>query len=304
MLRRGRTRKWLVFAIVALTAAPLYAQKFILADGRVLEGRAAKISGVAVNPLANGGAQEADPIKFILMCDDDLRRTMVAQREVADVRFDPPPRIEHFFIKDQPVTDTGAPIASLGGIVGETQWDKYAHRTIKIQIAGGQQSVIQGLTEITPMWSKVETLAGGAKLLWDMRIATSSIPREILSKILMHQIDVKDPDQRLKLVRFYMQAERFTEAEVELQQVIADFKNLPNLPGLKQTALDLRKLSGEKALREIDVRTKAGQYGLAEKMLENFPANNMPGAVLQAVRDELEKNQKIVERGTSVITKL
>lgn len=301
---RGRPRRWLAFALVALFAAPLHAEKFILADGRVLDGRFAKISGVAVNPLANGGAQEADPIKVILMCDDDLRRTMVAQREVAKVLFDPPPRIEHFFIKDQNVADTGSPIASLGAIVWESTWDKFGRRTVKVQIGGGVQAVIQGLTEITPMWSKVETLNGGAKLLWDMRIATSSIPRDLLSKILMRQIDPKDPDLRLKLVRFYMQAERFTEAEAELQQVIADFKNLPNLPGLKQTATDLRRLSGEKALREIDVRIKAGQYGLAEKMLQNFPAGNMPGAVLEAVREKLEANHKIVERGTNVLAKL
>ncbi len=301
---RGRPRRWLVFALVALSAAPVYAEKFILADGRVLDGRFAKIPGVANNPLANGGAAAANQVNVILMCDDDLRRTMVAQREVAKYLNDPPPRIEHFFIKDQSVADTGAPIASLGAIVWESTWDKFGRRTVKVQIGGGVQAVIQGLTEITPTWSKAETLNGGAKLLWDMRIATSSIPRDLLSKVLMRQIDPKDPDQRLKLVRFYMQAERFTEAEAELQQVIADFKNLPNLPGLKQTALDLRRLSGEKALREIGVRMKAGQLGLAENMLRVFPVVNMPGAILQDVREKLEQNERIAERREGVITKL
>src|SRR6266700_2031815 len=233
--RPGRVWISLVGGVSLLIAGPARAEKAILADGRVLDGRFAKLSGIAVNPLANGGGQAANAVNHILMCDDDLRRTMVGLREVIDTKADPPQRIEHFMIKDQPIAENGAPVASLGAIVETGHWDKYGRRTLIMVIGGKQIPIIQGLTEITPTWSKAESLRrGGTNYLWDMRIATSSIPRELLNKILSKQIDSKNPDHRLKLVRFYMQAERYVDADTELQQVIKDFKNIPNLPGLAQ----------------------------------------------------------------------
>ena len=56
-----------------------------------------------------------------------------------------------------------------------------------------------------------------------MRIATSSIPREQLSKILYSAGDPKNPDQRLRIVRLYLQSERFQDARAELEQLIKDF---------------------------------------------------------------------------------
>jgi predicted esterase len=300
----SRARRLLAFALALLSATPVPAAQIILKDGRVLEAEIAKISGVAVNPVASGG-HEAEQVKYIVMCDDHLRRTMVAEREVRNVVPSPPPRVEHFFIKGQQVAEAGTPVASIGAIVQETKWDKFGRHTMTIQIGRSQQSVIQGLTEITPMWSKAETLTGGARYLWDMRIATSSIPRDELKDILAHQIDnPKDPDQRLKLVRFYLQAERFTEAEAELKQVIADFKDLPNQRGLNQTLQDLRSLSARQALDEIAARNRAGQYKLAGRLLQAFPTQDTPGAVLREVRDRIEQGQKTEERRLRVIAKL
>ena len=293
----------LVVGLSLLIAGPARAEKAVLADGRVLDGRFAKLSGIAVNPLANGGGQAANAVNHILMCDDDLRRTMVGLREVIKVDAVAPQRIEHFMLK-QPVLGNGAPVASLGAITEVGDWDPYGHRIFSMIIGGKVTNVIQGLTEITPSWSKAEVIQGGANLLWDMRIATSSIPRDRLNKILSKQIDPKNPDHRLKLVRFYMQAERYADADAELQQVIKDFKNIPNLPGLAQQEEALRKLSAQLILNEVEVRRKAGQYGLADQMLRKFPTDNVPGATLEEVRDKIEKNDKIVERLKTVIAQL
>ena len=296
--RRGRTFCTFVLGVSLLVNTPAWAQKAILADGRVLEGRFVTISGIAVNPLANGGA------KHILMCDDDLRRTMVGLREVKNFDQAHLRRIERFVLKDQRVLGSGTPLAAMGTIIRVGDWDRFGRRTFVMVIGGKQYAVIQDLTEIAPMWSKVESLQGGANLLWDMRIATSSIPREKLKEILSKQIKPKDPDERLKLVRFYMQAERFSDAEAELQEVIKDFKELPNLLGLRQLAQDLQKLSAERRLSEVETRRRAGQYRLADRMLRQFPTANVPGAMLEEVRDKIETNAKIQERRERTIAQL
>ncbi len=89
----------------------------------------------------------------------------------------------------------------------------------------GEINVIQGITEITPLWTKVEGLAGAHPYIWDERIATSSIPRETLFAILSNSkvIDPKKLDDRLKLVRLLLDSERYLEAESELEAIVRDF---------------------------------------------------------------------------------
>ena len=52
----------------------------------------------------------------------------------------------------------------------------------------------------------------------DMRIATSSIPRDVLHKVLMKQIkNPKDVGEYSRIAHFYAQAELYEEARDELQ---------------------------------------------------------------------------------------
>jgi predicted esterase len=280
------------------------AEKVTLKDGRVLEGLFAPISGVAQNQDAS---QAADNAKSILMCDNHLTRTFVPKRMVApnQVNAGAPPSMEHFQIK-QPVAGNGAPLAALGPTTLVKDWDAWGRRIYGMVVAGKNINVVQGLTEITPVWSRVETLeATGVSFLWDMRIATSTIPREVLNTILKKQIDPKNPDHRLKLVRFYMQAERFQDAEAELQDVISEFKNFPNLPPqLDQVAKSIRQLGAQQVLDEIEKRRGANQHQLAKRMLEAFPSDNVSGVILGAVRGKLEEYDKIQKHGEQVIHQL
>ena len=63
----------------------------------------------------------------------------------------------------------------------------------------GQVDVIQGITEITPEYTRVQALLVKNSYVWDMRIATSSIRRETLSNILLRQIDQSDAGARLQI---------------------------------------------------------------------------------------------------------
>ena len=275
------------------------AEKAILADGRVLEGRFVRITGVAANPQTSN-----DLVKSIFLSDDDLTRTMVSWRRVEKLISAAPPRIEHFTIP-QPIAENGAPVASLGTIVQVTPWDSFGRRIFSMAVKGARIDVIQGLTEITPHWSRIESLRqDGTNYLWDMRIATSSIPRDTLNAILLRQIDPKNPDQRLKLVRFYMQAERFQDAEAELQGVIKDFKTFPNMPALGDESKLLIKFGAERLLHEAEVRAMAGQHRLAYRMLDRFPTKDVNGTVLEEVRDKLEQYNKLQKRMVSIVAQL
>jgi hypothetical protein len=133
--------------------------------------------------------------KPIEMCDDDLRLTMFPKRLA--VKVDPaPPRWEMFKL-DQLVAENGLPVATIGPIVKLTPFDPWGHRTFSMMTNNGVANVIRGLTTVTPLWSRIESQRVESHLaakayLWDMRIATSSIPRDLLSKILLKQIGLRN----------------------------------------------------------------------------------------------------------------
>ncbi|HEX3997575.1 MAG TPA: peptidase [Pirellulales bacterium] len=298
---RQISRAWCILALAGIFIGPsaARAEKIYVNDGREMDGRFVRIEGVAVDPNNSGGAAAAKPI---LMCDDDLRRTMIPWRLVSKVDPSPPPRWETFKIP-QPIAEDGLPVATIGPILRLTPFDDWGRRTFTMQTNNGPADVIQGLTTVTPLWSRVESLKSQAAkaYLWDMRIATSSIPRNLLTKILLKQVDPRNPDQRLKLVRFYMQAERFPDAEAELRQVIADF---PALAGLDDQAKALRQLGADRVLSEVEVRHKAGQYGVAYGMLERFPSQGINGATLQAVREKIQAYRAAQQRRDATIGQL
>jgi predicted esterase len=129
-------------------------------------------------------------------------------------------------------------------------------------------------------------------------LATTSIPRDVLSRVINGVINPKSANDRLKLVRFYMQAERFQDAEIELQQAIKDF---PNLADLADEAKGIRTLRDERLLSEVEVRRKASQHQLAYNMLANFPTKDVAGTVLQEVRDKLEEYDKLRALRDSIV---
>jgi predicted esterase len=294
-VRGSRFFCYLTVTGMLLGTSAVRAEKVYLNDGRVFDGRFVMLEGVTADPT-NSGPGTSKPIE---MCDDDLRRTMFPKRLVSKVDPAAPPRWETFKLK-QPVAENGLPVATIGPIVELTPFDDWGHRIFSMQTNNGRADVIQGLTTVTPLWSRVEALqAKAAKAyLWDMRIATSSIPRNLLSKILLKQIDPRNPDERLKLVRFYLQAERFADAEFELRQVIADF---PALQGLDEQAKALRQLAAERVLSEIEVRHRAGQFGVAYGMLQHFPSQGINGTTLQAVREKIEAYRTAQQRRDATV---
>ena len=72
-----------------------------------------------------------------------------------------------------------------------------------------------------------------------MRIATSSLSREVLNRILHQHIDADDETQRRNIVRLYIESERYTDAEQELQKLIQDF---PRANELGELLVELRQL--------------------------------------------------------------
>jgi predicted esterase len=281
----NHSRPWNARAVVAAGAACLVAMaaaradRVEMADGRVLEGRFALLPGVAVDPLAPQGSSGGTPI---LMCDDELTRTMVSKRQV--VKTEPGPvdfGMEKIRIP-QRVPENGRRVAGMGAALETTPFDEFGRRILALSTAGGRVDIVQGITEITPRWTRIEGLVTENPVLLDMRLATTALPRDVLKRVIEQHIDRTNADHRLRVVRLLIQGERYEDARRELDEVLKDF---PDLADLARERKRISELAARRILEEIRLRGRVGQDRLAIRLLENFPVEGVGGELLEEVRE-------------------
>lgn len=292
LLRQGVFLGW----ILALHA-PLFAEVITLRNGMRLEGSVSPLGGLDGNVLQGNTVGEV-ATKEILIIDDDLRRVFVGKKSVLTIGDSQASAFERIKLQ-QVVASAGPGIASVGPIVSVKPFDKYGRRTFTMAGNKGNIEVIQGITEITPRYTKVEALTRGSyQYVWSMRIATSSIPRETLSEILMHRIDPKNSEQRLSIVRLYLQSQRIQDARAELEGVVRDF---PKLGELQELVGRLRATGATMLFKEIELRREAGQHLLAIDMLTNFPTEGIGGEMKLQATDTLQEYKDIKAKGELVL---
>ncbi|WP_146591405.1 peptidase [Posidoniimonas polymericola] len=276
-------RFWMIFCSLLL-AASACASTIQMDDGRTMIGDIGQTSGVAEDPTRPSPSAGEVKVTPILIIDDGLRRTFVNKfrvRNILDVDREKPIVISVW----QDHAEHGAMVGAVGRQLRVTPFDDYGRRIYEMQAAGGSISVVQGITEVTPTYTRVRGLnVEPRSYVWDQRLATSSIPRETLSRILQNAVPENNPDARLQIVRLYLQAERYTDARRELESVLEDF---PQLEDLRDELHQLRQLGAKAILDEIELRQQSGQHKLVRLLLENFPAGDVDGKTLERVREML-----------------
>lgn len=297
-------RDWLLAAALVAgvlgMARPVSAAKLVMKDGRVYEGRVAALATTAKNPpKPKNGVPESTPI---VLCEDGLARRFVSRRQVEQLDLGAAgSRLETFEVEQRRVVREGSKVAAVGHLERVTPFDEFGRRTVVMRFEDRPVSIIQAITQLTPVWAKLESirLERGASFVWEMRIATSSIPADVLRQVLERSIKPDDFKHRLKLARFYLQMERYQDAHDELQRVIGE---LPDHRQQFREALgELRHEVAARTLAEIGVRRGAGQHRLAVELLEHFPAEGAAGETLVAVRQLLDDYRRQFERCREVL---
>jgi predicted esterase len=286
---------WILAAGLMLWPAIAPAEIITLKNGMILEGEPGTIGSVASDPLKGVGDTG---IMQIVVIDNQLTRTLVPRKQLAK-EWAPSTAVNTEKIPlFQKVPTGGQAISVVGMPLRIDPFDEHGHRIFSMTAQRRNVELVQGITTITPRWTEVKAIEGINHYIWSMKIATSSIPREQLSKILALALDAKDPTQRLRIVRLYLQSERFLDARVELEQLIKEF---PDLAHLKDQVKELHQLSAQRLLKEIELRRDAGQYRLAMAMLERFPAEGTAGETLLKVREVLDEIRGKQTEGKKVL---
>ncbi len=315
-------QSWL--AVVALLSAVVMcgwtvvasATDLTLKDGRVLEGRVGQVTKLGGTPL-KPNSPETDAAQIITMVDDDLRRTFVSYYSLQGVGEPGGPnknRANAIKIPQRVASGGGVQIGSVGQFIKIGPWDEFGRRTVVMASGKGPITIVQGITEITPLYARVQGLhtSNVAPYVWDMRIAMGSIPRDDLRKILQNMQkgnNAKDPeDYRAKIVRLYMFAGMYFEADQELQELLKVAKTPEDYSDF---AKELKGLKTNLLLKELEQRSNAGQHQFSWSMLNAFtnpkfndPKFPIPGEVLQKVNAMLQGYEAEKTRGENIIKEL
>ncbi len=289
----------IVFATVVLSIIPslLVAGVVTLKNGMQVEGRLGKIAAIGEDPGKATPAAGGVRVSKVMLIDDELRRVFVSTNNLAVEPTEGEVASQERIRIKQRVAASGRRVGGVGPIVKVTPFDEWGRRIFVMSTPKDNVEIIQGITLVTPNYCKVEGLLGGHSYVWDMRVATSSIPRTTLSKVLRGALDPKNSADRLRIVRLYTQANRHRDAEAELKEVIKDF---PGLRELTKQVTALRQSGARRLLQEIELRREAGQHRLAMRMLKGFPSNGVAGEILLEVREILEEYEETQALGDKV----
>jgi dienelactone hydrolase len=282
-------------------AAPAQGQVLQLKDGRVIKGVVARTSSVVENPNKPGGQAGEIATKPILVVDDELRRIFICAQRVNNIIEQAPEQLVTIKPWQHPA-EGAARLIAVGPAINITSFDEYGRRIYEMQSADGPISVVQGITELTPRYTKLSSLHGPQRAVsWEASMATSSLPPDVIAKVMAKAIQQDNWQARIQAVRWYQQAGRFPEARRELERIIEEF---PDQEGLKAQVGELRQRGASQLLDELELRQSAGQHKLVGALLESFPAEEVAGETLIQVREMMttyeQENRRMKQIGESL----
>lgn len=283
---------WRLALAAAVVVSTAQAETIVLKNGMRLEGTLGQMESLKVGPAgAFGGAGAAVGIKSIVLVDDGLRRTLAPALQVTGVP-DAGRGTTVKILVPQQVYNGANKLGKVGAELKVTEFDQWGRRVYTMASGEGRLDVIQGITEVTPLYTRVQGLNAEKGIDWDMRIATSSISRKTLSTIL-RRIDPENSAHRLQIVALYVEADRIQDARLELEDLVRDF---PEMEGLKEQIDTLRQIGAQRLIREIKLRRDAGQHRTAFAIADEFPLDGVSGATVLSIREFVTEYQELKKK--------
>ncbi len=255
-----------------------HSAEIVLQDGRRIAGELASMASMQGERGATAVEPGAPVVEKIQMIDTGLKRVYVPRLMLTNVVPGHAGMVfENISIKQRRPMNQGQ-VNNVSGIRKITPFDKFGRRTFVIGTATADVPVIQGITNITPEWTRVQGLTHS----WDMRVATSSIPFETLREIIAQGVDANNEQHRLDVARLLVQMRRYGDARLELEGILEDFPAMRDR--VEPIARSLVQLRARQILDEVELRRDSGQHVLARAMLEQFPVEGVAGEILEEVR--------------------
>lgn len=283
---------FLFISLLLMLPGHVFAIKLQLKDGRIISGAQALVDSVI-----DSGPPGEQKIRLISVVDDGLRRIFIHKYNIREVFPEGDGESPEIFKFHQHYAKIGTEVAELGGSAPVDEFDEYGRRIVELFSGGGSKLTVQSITEINPNYIRLQALS----FIWDSRIQTNSIPRSILTPIILKQVDPSSLTDRTRLVRFYVQAQQYSEATEELDSIAKDFGEEADIVQYRRR---LKQLAADQLFGEIKIRFDHGQYGIMKRHIDEFPTEGVSVEILQKVRQVQREYENIENRRAETLERL
>jgi pimeloyl-ACP methyl ester carboxylesterase len=259
--------------------ASLVLSALVLApSGRVLGDDVILKNGV----VYQGSVDRDKPILWVF---DGLKRVVLYDSKVAKVVSNTPFGNWEWFKLVQPMITHAGTMPKEAVVVADkvTPWNDRARRMFAYFTAKSTRIVTmeQAIYELGPYFVRIRGVDG----FWqDGRLATSQIPREVVLGLLA-KVERGNQNERLRIARFLIQAQWYTEARAELDAIAREFSDLREVVANARASVVQLEATQHKA--EIDIRRKAQQFRDVRNRLKAFPSKDVSADLLVEIRDQL-----------------
>ena len=290
LLRRHRcvivTILWLFLGVTLLPRTRVLAGEIRLKNGITIEGKPVPLQSLIDSVQRNPTEIVSYPIRMI---DTGMQRYYVPQRQVMAETRDVLSSYETFSLEQKKVGQQ-LMVQSVGSFLDMTPFDELGRRTVVLRTPGKPMNVLQGITKIHPKYLTVT----GLNCTWEYAIATTSVPAEALDRMIRRVTDQKNPNDRLAIARFYLQAALYPESQRELDAILVEFPELAER--VDELTLQVRELVGKRLIDELHQRQTAGQHFLAYTAATQFPTKKVSADLLRQVRELIQSYEEARER--------
>lgn len=288
------------FGFLLTTASAQDERTVMLKDGTQLgPGIVFAIPTISKNSMERGQT-DATPLS-IRELNDELRKTYFNQARMQSET--PSTQKEEVIVLPLANEAQSGPSSfPIRQVLRVKQFNEFGRREYTIMGARGPETMLQGITHLTPTYARVQTLRDKdiAIRTWDQRIGTSTIPPDVLRKILHHELNMNSPEDRMRIYRFYLQSGRYIEARTELLDALAKFPD--RLAEQKGLLFNLNRAVVTQMFNEVRVRLNAGQPKLVSLLLEAYIKD--ANATDDTAKENLFAAEKQLEDLKKDVTKL
>jgi pimeloyl-ACP methyl ester carboxylesterase len=173
------------------------------------------------------------------------------------------------------------------------------HREFVAAGPSGPIVFTQAITKLNPRYCELEMLPsplGAVKSYqWSQRIATSTVPTEVLRNLLRREItDKSNSTDYIRVADFLIQTNRYNAAQEEIQFIKSEFPGLDER--LKEDLEAIRQAQARQVLREVRLRTDAGQLNTAMALARAVNKDDLALTILAEFAELEEKYEASAKR--------
>ncbi len=231
-----------------------------------------------------------DRVGSILIVDDGMRLVFFSQRLLADlIEGADVTDQETFTVKQVAAGRSGAyQVVNLAGIVRIEPFDEFGRRTVHfVDARRGEVALVQGIIKLTPRYAELT----GLNYVWQGAVATTSIPRDVVLRLLYRAIDPNKFTDRVRVIHFLTRVGWLTTAAREVDRLAQDFPDEREAVATARRIVD--EMRARRMLAELQLRRRAGQHNMVLSVLQQELPEYAPGDVvveLRALRRDYERD--------------